>query len=34
MAEFLTDIKEIRARAREEIEKGPITSAYGGDLPG
>ncbi|MFI6512585.1 bacterioferritin [Streptosporangium sp. NPDC050855] len=33
MAEFLTDIKEIRARARQEIDKGPITSAYGADLP-
>ncbi|MGS2642166.1 ferritin-like domain-containing protein [Streptosporangium sp. LJ11] len=33
MAEFLTDIKELRARARQEIDKGPITSAYGADLP-
>ncbi|GAA0827430.1 bacterioferritin [Streptosporangium amethystogenes subsp. fukuiense] len=33
MAEFLTDIKEIRARARQEIDKGPITAAYGADLP-
>ncbi|MFF5205639.1 hypothetical protein [Streptosporangium sp. NPDC000396] len=33
MAEFLSDIKEIRARARQEIGKGPITSAYGADLP-
>lgn len=33
MAEFLTDIKTLRERAREEIEKGPITAAYGADLP-
>ncbi|OON78065.1 ferritin-like domain-containing protein [Streptomyces tsukubensis] len=33
MAEFLTDIETIRDRARKEIEKGPITEAYGADLP-
>ncbi|MBW8484442.1 ferritin-like domain-containing protein [Actinomadura parmotrematis] len=32
MAEFLTDIETIRARARQEIDKGPITEAYGADL--
>ncbi|MFC3979353.1 bacterioferritin, partial [Streptosporangium jomthongense] len=32
MAEFLTDITEIRDRARQEIDKGPITPAYGADL--
>src|SRR5919197_2045253 len=32
MAEFLTDIETIRARAREHIERGPITEAYGADL--
>jgi bacterioferritin len=32
MAEFLTDIETLRARARQEIEKGPVTDAYGADL--
>lgn len=32
MAEFLTDIETIRARARQEIEKGPVTDAYGADV--
>ncbi|MFF8314714.1 bacterioferritin [Streptomyces lydicus] len=32
MAEFLTDIETIRKRARQEIDKGPITDAYGADL--
>ncbi len=31
MAEFLTDIKTLRDRARANIEQGPITSAYGAD---
>ncbi len=31
MADFLTDIKTLRARAREGIEQGPITDAYGAD---
>ncbi len=31
MAEFLTDIETLRARARERIEEGPITAAYGAD---
>lgn len=30
--EFLTDVKTLRERARQEIEKGPITSAYGADV--
>jgi len=33
MGEFLTDITTLRERARAEIEKGPITQAYGADLP-
>ena len=32
MAEFLTDIKTLRDRARQEIDKGPVTDAYGADL--
>ncbi|GGV29251.1 bacterioferritin [Actinomadura sp. LOL_016] len=32
MADFLTDIETIRERARQEIEKGPVTDAYGADL--
>ncbi|MFI6079782.1 bacterioferritin [Streptomyces sp. NPDC051217] len=32
MAEFLTDIKKIRDRARQEIDKGPVTDAYGADV--
>jgi bacterioferritin len=31
MTDFLTDVKTLRARAREQIEKGPITEAYGAD---
>jgi len=31
MAEFLTDIETLRARARANIDQGPITSAYGAD---
>ena len=31
MAEFLTDIKTLRQRARQKIEEGPITAAYGAD---
>ncbi|MDQ6650826.1 MAG: bacterioferritin [Actinomycetota bacterium] len=33
MGEFLSDISTLRERARAEIEKGPITAAYGADLP-
>jgi bacterioferritin len=32
MSEFLTDVKEIRKRARKNIEKGPVTTAYRADL--
>jgi bacterioferritin len=32
VAEFLTDIETIRERARQEIDKGPVTDAYGADL--
>ena len=31
MGEFLSDIETLRRRAREEIEKGPITDAYTAD---
>jgi bacterioferritin len=31
MAEFLTDVETLRARARRNIERGPITDAYGAD---
>ena len=31
MADFLTDIETLRARARQYIEQGPITDAYGAD---
>jgi bacterioferritin len=30
---FLSDIKELRRRAREHIEKGAVTEAYKGDRP-
>jgi bacterioferritin len=33
MAEFLTDITTLRNRARAEMDKGPVTEAYGADLP-
>ena len=33
MADFLTDIQTLRDRARAEIDKGPVTEAYGADLP-
>jgi len=32
MDDFLSDIKTLRARARQQIEEGPITEAYGADL--
>jgi bacterioferritin len=32
MADFLTDVDTLRKQAREEIEKGPVTAAYSGDL--
>jgi bacterioferritin len=28
---FLTDVKTLRERARQQIEQGPITAAYGAD---
>ena len=31
MGEFLTDVQTLRQRAREQIEQGPITDAYGAD---
>jgi bacterioferritin len=31
MTEFLTDVQTLRKRAREHIDKGPITDAYGAD---
>ena len=33
MADFLTDVKTLRENARKQIEKGPVTDAYGADLP-
>ena len=30
---FLTDVAVLRARARANIEDGPVTDAYGADLP-
>jgi bacterioferritin len=32
MNEFLTDLKEIKARARKEMEKGAVTDNYKADL--
>ena len=29
---FLSDVKALRASARKQIEKGPVTAAYGADL--
>jgi bacterioferritin len=31
MGDFLTDVETLRQRAREHIEQGPITAAYGAD---
>jgi bacterioferritin len=31
MSEFLTDVETLRKRAREHLELGPITDAYGAD---
>jgi bacterioferritin len=31
MGEFLTDVETLRKRAREQMERGPITDAYGAD---
>ena len=32
MADFLTDVQTLRQRARQQMEKGPVTDAYGADL--
>jgi bacterioferritin len=32
MKEFLTDVETLRRRAREHMERGPVTDAYGADL--
>lgn len=32
MADFLSDVETLRAKARNEIDKGPVTAAYGADL--
>jgi bacterioferritin len=32
MEEFLTDVKTLRENARKDIDKGPVTDAYGADL--
>ena len=29
---FLTDVKQLRAKARASIEKGPVTSSFEGDV--
>lgn len=29
---FLTDVETLRRRAREQVERGPVTDAYGADL--
>ncbi|HWN98550.1 MAG TPA: ferritin-like domain-containing protein [Blastocatellia bacterium] len=31
MSEFLSDVKEIRRRARQKIEQGPVTAGYKAD---
>jgi bacterioferritin len=32
MEEFLTDVKTLRANARKNMNKGPVTNAYGADV--
>ena len=32
MKEFLTDVATLRANARENMNMGPVTDAYGADL--
>ncbi len=32
MADFLTDVQTLRSRARQQIDKGPVTQAYGADV--
>jgi len=29
---FLSDVEQLRTRAREQMDKGPVTTAYGADL--
>ena len=31
MSDFLTDVQTLRARAREKMDEGPVTEAYGAD---
>ena len=31
MSEFLTDVETLRRRAREKMDEGPVTDAYGAD---
>ena len=33
MKEFLTDVETLRQRARENMDQGSVTDAYGADLP-
>lgn len=33
MGEFLSDVQTLRERARQEMDKGSVTAAYGADLP-
>ena len=33
MGDFSTDVESLRRRAREHIDEGPITEAYGADRP-
>jgi bacterioferritin len=33
MAEFLTDVETLRKQARQHMDQGPITEAYGADRP-
>jgi bacterioferritin len=32
MKEFLTDVETLRKRARENMDRGSVTDAYGADL--
>lgn len=32
MADFLTDVQTLRSRAREHLDRGPVTQAYGADV--
>ncbi|MFE3200518.1 ferritin-like domain-containing protein [Embleya sp. NPDC055664] len=32
MSEFLSDVETLRAKARQQMDKGPVTAAYGADL--